>query len=306
MLKIHYLSTIFAALLLCVLSGCFTGIESTPKIKDKDLKHLPEKGKAEATFTDSIHSEPFADWLPGKRFRVTDSRIGIVFTPASAPSDTLQGKEILYKSVARVASVTGDSLYEISFSNPEETAEYFIRVNSLHNVEIPFAVEMKLVNDADRLLRGRTLYIISPMWYDFTGSHTVSGGRRHIPVRVDSVVAGNSVFPALVVFTPSDASSQYSIYMSVGQRNNSTRNFNTLFSFIDPRVQYPNISEAVWQKIIHSQVQKDMTRDECRLALGAPNMIRQIPSTVGMLEQWVYDDGKYLIFEDGFLTQFRQ
>lgn len=305
-MKFHKQSLLLSALLLLALSGCFTGIESTPRIKDKDLRNLPEKGQAEASYTDSINPEPFALWLPGKQFKVTDSRIGIVFTSASSSSDSLQGREIIYKSVAQVTSLTGDSLFEIKFTDPEGTAEYFMRVNSLQNVEVPYAVEMKLVNDADRLLRGRELYIISPIWYDHSGSHTVAGGRRHIPVRVDSVVAGNSVFPALVIFSPTDESSQYSVYMSVGSRNNSTRNFSTLFSFTDPRVRYPNITEAVWQKIIHSQVQKDMTRDECRLALGAPNVVRQIPSTAGMLEQWVYDDGKYLIFEDGFLTKFRQ
>ncbi len=305
-MKVKILAISLSLLLLGLLSGCFTGIESTPKIRDRELKKTPLQGSAEAVFTDSIVSEPFALWLPGKRFRVTDPRIGIVFTPSSAPSDSLRGRDILYRSVSEVASVTGDSLFEIKFTDPEGVSEYFMRVNSLQNVEVPYAVEMKLVNEANQLLRGRDLFIITPIWYDLSGSRTVAGGRRHIQVRVDSVEAGNSVFPALVIFTPSDETTQYSIYMSVGSRNNSTRNFNTLFSFTDPRVLYPNISKAVWQKIIHSQVQKDMTRDECRLALGAPNVIRQIPSTAGMLEQWVYDDGKYLIFEDGFLTKYRQ
>lgn len=302
--KIINISVAMALALL--LAGCFTGIESTPKIEAKELKKLPERARAEAAFTDSILAEPFSEWKPGKRFRVTDPRIGVVFTAASASADSLRDKEIVYRAVEKVVSVTGDSLYEIRFTDPAGRKDYFMRVNSLQSVEVPFAIEMNLVNEADRLLRGRTLFVVTPMWYDSIGAHTVSGGRRHIAVHVDSVMPGNAVFPALVVFTPSDEARQYALYMSVGARSNATRNFHTLFSFTDPRLEYPAISPEVWEKITRSQVQLEMTADECRLALGAPRLIRQLPTTAGMVEQWVYDDGKYLMFEDGFLVQFRQ
>jgi len=305
-MKLNFFHTSAVCALLLTLSSCFTGIESTPKINAKELNKLPELSVAELKFTDSIASEPFSEWQTGKRFRVTDRRIGVVFTSASAPSDDLDGKEIVYRGVQQVPSLTGDSLFEIRFTDVRGAMNYYMRVNSLQRVEVPYSVEMKLVEDADRLLRGRTLYVITPMWYDPSGASTVANGRRHIPVRIDSVVAGNSVFPALVVFTPGDEDRQYSLYMSVGSRSNSTRNFHTLFAFDNPRVQYPDITDAVWQKIIHSRVQREMTRDECRLALGAPNLIRQLPTTAGMVEQWVYDDGKYLIFEDGYLSQYRQ
>lgn len=304
-LNFLYISAILGILL--SLSSCFTGIESTPKINAKELKKLPEQAVEELKFTDSISAEPFSAWQPGKRFRVTDSRIGVIFTSASAPSDNLDGQEIVYRGVQQVPSVTGDSLFEIRFTDVRGAMNYYMRVNSLQRVEVPYSVELKLVEDADRLLRDRLLYVVTPMWYDHSGSRTVAGGRRHIPVHIDSVVPGNSVFPALVVFTPDDeVAHQYSLYMSVGSRSNATRNFHTLFAFTNPRTQYPDITDAVWQKIIHSRVQRDMTRDECRLALGAPNLIRQLPTTAGMMEQWVYDDGKYLIFEDGFLSQYRQ
>lgn len=42
-----------------------------------------------------------------------------------------------------------------------------------------------------------------------------------------------------------------------------------------------------------------MTRDECRLALGAP-------ATTGMVEFWQYSDGIYLLFEENILTRFRR
>ena len=48
-----------------------------------------------------------------------------------------------------------------------------------------------------------------------------------------------------------------------------------------------------------------MTRDECRLALGAPPEVLRTPSYGGMREVWSYSDGVFLIFEDGYLTRFR-
>ena len=57
--------------------------------------------------------------------------------------------------------------------------------------------------------------------------------------------------------------------------------------------------------IVNSKVAAGMTRDECRLALGAPNSFRTIPVYNAVVEQWNYDDGMYLIFEDGILTRYR-
>ena len=49
-----------------------------------------------------------------------------------------------------------------------------------------------------------------------------------------------------------------------------------------------------------------MTRDECRLALGTPDSIDRA-TTVGNthFERWSYENGVYLLFEDGYLSKFR-
>jgi hypothetical protein len=49
-----------------------------------------------------------------------------------------------------------------------------------------------------------------------------------------------------------------------------------------------------------------MTSSECRLALGAPNDYTRVPTTGGMVERWTYDNGVYLMFEDGVLTRYRK
>lgn len=137
------------------------------------------------------------------------------------------------------------------------------------------------------------------------GSKSVNG-LRHIPVRIVDVMPGNGAFPLRVVFKPEDSTVNYSVYMSVGSMRTSTRNFDTLFAFENPRKQYPDITDDNWQLIMHSRVAEGMTRDECRLALGSPQTIGQRPARAGMVEYWSYSDGIYLLFEEGYLTFYRR
>ena len=77
-----------ALLLLVVLStSCFTGIESTKKISDKDVaKVVQERGNTEdvSTAYNSVNVSNFPDWNVGKRFFVADNNIKRVFSPSSA------------------------------------------------------------------------------------------------------------------------------------------------------------------------------------------------------------------------------
>lgn len=53
-------------------------------------------------------------------------------------------------------------------------------------------------------------------------------------------------------------------------------------------------------------VTEDMTRDECRLSLGAPDNIDRRAGYSVLREVWSYENGRYLIFEDGLLRSYRQ
>jgi hypothetical protein len=61
----------------------------------------------------------------------------------------------------------------------------------------------------------------------------------------------------------------------------------------------------VWDNIIHGRVALDMTRSECRLSLGAPKTVDTRPGYSGVRELWVYENGAYLVFEDGLLRDYR-
>jgi hypothetical protein len=84
------------------------------------------------------------------------------------------------------------------------------------------------------------------------------------------------------------------------------RSFSNLFSFTDPRRNYPNITDEYWQLITSGTVTTGMTRDECRLALGAPKDVDRQTGYSSVHEMWGYENGIYLIFEDGILVKFRR
>lgn len=308
------------------LQSCFTGVESTPKISLSDVrKQQAATVTDEQRFLAGLAPTPPAKWRPGHRLRVDDAKIGLALTSASASADSLPGRDLVFDSFSPAVSLTGTDATEISFHADLAggRAEYFYRVSvdmseldTLEAIHVPFTVDMDLVARVDSMMRGRRLYVRTPMWYRADGDRSAVAGLRHVPVVVDSVVAGDSNYPLGVVFTlvdadqarliePSGEECTRMVFMTVGKSRAATRNFELLFSFRDPREIYPGIKDDVWQLIVRSRVKEGMTREECRLALGAPTTLRRIPTYGGMREQWQYSDGVYLYFDDGFLTRYR-
>ncbi len=304
----HFILLLFAA----AAQGCFTGVESTPRISyteskaDSKIRSIPER-----SLLAGIDRQEPAQWQPGKKFYVTDSKISIIFAPqTSDAADNLFGKVITYQGIVPAVSITGDPASDVIFNSPTGQRLSY-RVNhsrdtllARRTLDIPFTVEMSVVDSVSGKIRGGRYYITTPLWYDGIGAQLVDG-LRHIPVEVSAVLPGNTMFPLRVVFSPLGDTTLYSVYMSVGNQRTATRNFDTLFSMTDPRKLYPGISDETWNLIVHSRVKDGMTRNECRLALGAPRTSGQRPTKGGMVEYWSYDDGLYLIFEDGYLTTHR-
>lgn len=151
---------------------------------------------------------------------------------------------------------------------------------------------------------GRTYYITTPNWIDLeSGKH--DKGLRHVAVEIVDVQPGTWNYPIKVVFVPKDSDVPHYVLMTIGDKRSSTQNFDTLFSFDNPRTKYPYIEDDVWQLIMNSKVKRGMSKDECRLALGTPSTRGQFPTTAGMAEYWSYAEGIYLLFEDGYLTGIR-
>lgn len=307
------LRVLVCAAALPTLAACFTGVDSTPKITDREIKKQKVVESAEKKFLSDVSGEKPSEWRPGKRLYVTDNRISLIFTPQSMGGtvipDSLAGQEIVLTGITSVLSVTGEEEVQLSFIDNQGTRLGY-RPGVLRSTfdersqfEVPFTVEISVVEAVSQRLVGNTYYILTSRRTDADGMETK--GLRYVPVTISRVTPGNANQPLRVYFT--DVSGhEYSVPMTIGSDPTSTRNFDTLFAFDNPRSKHNSITDRVWGLIMRSEIETGMTSNECRLALGAPNDYTRVPTTGGMVERWTYDNGVYLIFEDGVLTRYRQ
>ena len=292
------------------MSGCFTGIESTPKITASDVKREKVAVTEEDRYLDNVRHAPLDKWHEGKLFYVTDDKINLALEPSSTPSPR-QGDLLSFSKYRTVPSLTGEADTELLFAD-SKGREVVYRLNSSpeelarrSQIEIPFTIELSVVDSTMKAIKGKKFYIRTSMWYDKDGK--ARNGLKFIPVEVMDVLPGNSVYPVMAKFrNPElDNGRPAYVFMSVGDSGNSSRNFASLFFLKDPHLKYPQISDENWRNIIHGRIVKYMTREECRLALGPPTSVDRRPGISTMHELWNYENGVYLIFDDGLLQSFR-
>ncbi|MDE7443001.1 MAG: hypothetical protein K2M65_02445, partial [Muribaculaceae bacterium] len=256
-----------------------------------------------------IVPQPFMEWKIGKEFYVTDDKITLALNPSYKPVEQLGGKIVRYAGMRTIPDVTGSESTEILLTTPDNT-EVVYRVNASpadlaarSSVEIPFTIEMDLVNATSKRLTGMKAWVLTPVWYDMDDK--ASTGRKFVPVTIDEIMPGNLAYPVKLTFTD-EAGQKHRLFMSLGNERRATRPFASLFAFTNPKDRYPNTPDETWQNIIDGKVAKYMTRDECRLALGSPNDVDKGANYSSVIEKWTYDNGVYLIFEDGLLVRFRK
>lgn len=292
-----------------VLHACFTGIESTPKITADDIKRKTAEDQPEQSYLSEIQPQPFGEWKLGKQFFVTDNKLSILLGPDAPKAGDLSETVISYQGAKDITSVSGKQVAELSFVTANGTHVAYrldvpvLQATERKSVDIPLAIDLDLVNDVKRKMNGNTYYIITREWYDT--ANRPRSGRKYVPVKVTDVVPGSSFYPVLLKLTD-DKGELFHLYMSAGNDLKDHRNFASLFSLSDPRLRYPSINDHVWQHIVNGTVTQDMTRDECRLSLGTPASVDRRPGYSILSEIWSYENGKYLIFEDGLLRSFRQ
>lgn len=308
MKRVHALIT---PLLLLSMSACFTGIESTPKITSNDVKKERVNVTKEETYLASVVPQPLADWKPGKKFYVSDDKINLALEPNGLPSPKA-GEYLTFREYRTPISLTGTNDTEIVFTDargnevtyritatPEETLERT-------KIDIPFTIEVSMVDGIREKINGHELYTRTSTWYDDNGNACI--GLKFVPVRITAVEPGNLVYPVKVRFDnlSSDGLKSGWQYMSINDNGGVSRNFSSLFSFKDPHLRYPHISDENWNLIIHGRIAQYMTREECRLSLGSPKTVDRRAAISTLQELWTYDNGIYLIFDDGILQSFRR
>lgn len=293
---------------LCMsMSGCFTGIESTPRISEKDVRRSNITVTAEQQLGDSlIAPADFMSWQSGRMFLVTDQRIRLAVDAEKAPG---VGDTLNYIGYRLIPSMMGDTLVTLLFDGPNNQALSYSTGSTMNSLierprlTVPFTIDLTEVELANALLRGRKLYVITNQRVRNDG--TDGEGRRFIPVTIIAVSPGDETSPLRVDFLTDDNATE-SVRMTVGNERRATRNFHTLFSIENPRLKYPAIDDTTWENIINGRVTEGMTREAARLAAGTPREVKKGQNGTSWYEQWTYDNGSYLIFEDGLLVRFRR
>lgn len=294
--------------LLCLMlmfSSCFTGVEGTRKISEKDVAKLGAESKEQASSSiDTLSTSNIKTWKVGKKFFVTDKQIQLVLG-AAAEGNLDKGDTITYISHKEENIYgTNPNLILVFKGKNDKIYTYNTnkQLNDAGNLIVPFTVDLDIVNIARKLLIGNELYVNTSLWYN--NAEDVISGLKFVKVNIIDVLPGNKVYSLKVKF----AHEGKNAYVFVSTKDNSVQNrsFENLFSTIDPHKNYASITDKNWNLIIKGKVAQGMTKDECRLSLGAPNNIDKVPTYSGLKEFWQYEDGTYLIFMDGLLDTFRK
>lgn len=298
------------AVLAVGLTSCFTGIENTPKISDKEVRRqLTQTVTPEDSFMDDLpHSNLSTQLYPGKRWVVTDSKIKLVLDASASGLDIAAGDTLRFVESVSVPTVAGNEVVDLILENSTgkriayRTTIDPQRFASGAVIDLPFAVDFDLINDIATKLLNKQFYIVSRTRYDHIDNIYTS--RRFVPVKIDSVAVGNVAYP-IRLSASEHGQKPFRLYMSSPFQSAHPRKFAKLFSLSDPREKYPTIDPEVWQAIIDGRVAVGMTRDECRLALGQPDNVDRQPGYSSLHEIWTYKNGRYLIFIDNVLESFR-
>ena len=300
------------------LGGCFTGVESTPRITGKDvLRQQAATTTAEQRYLADIRPEPPARWDIGKRFIVTDNRIGIVLDMQAGGGNGLRkapvaGDTLRLAAESLTPTLTDTPEVTLSFTDAHgDSIAYHTGIDERawqqrQSFEIPFTIDADIIDSLSHRLCGKHLYIIAQRRMSWPDGAVIAP-RRYVGVTVRGVCRGTAELPFIIVFEP-DANPEtlQAVYMTLGDGAAATRNFDKVFALDDPRTRYPRIDDDVWELICEGKLKLGMTPDECRLSSGAPSDYLKVPSTGGMVEHWTYPDGVYLIFEDGTLARYRR
>lgn len=294
------------------LDGCFTGVESTKKITDKDVQRAVQKidkGGRESSlevFADSITS-----WHEGKGFWCVDNQARLIFKPSAdydIDSLNLQGEILTYAGYGTHKQLDNTEVVDIYLNCGKHrlvypTGKTLQEVNRASFL-IPFLVDNDMLLHIAGQLKNKTVYIKTSIWHDIE-SRDLIGGRKFVPVEILDVKPGDKVYPIRIDFRAIDNGDAAFVWIKIPGTYGAGRDFDSLFSMGDVRKQYPDISQAIWNNIVNGKVVEGMTKEECRLSLGSPVNVRQLPDQSGLREYWYYDGGRYLFFVDGLLKEFR-
>ena len=294
-----------------ILNGCFTGVESTPPVTSGDVQQALSRAERTAPKPLVASHDSVASWTPrDKQFIVTDNQARLLFNrPTTFDIDTvaLEGRTLTYIGYTTGDALMGNNAVTLRFTDGRHEYNYPTgkTLDALGpGYRVPLLIDLDMVKAVDTMLRGKRLWVMTPIWYDTTNGQ-MTRGRQYIPVTVTAVKPGNKVLPLRVLFTVEDNGAKAMLWMSDGTMIMPGRDLRSLFSENDPRQSHREINDAIWTLITRGELAEGMTKGECRLSRGAPARVVTVPDRGGLHERWLYEGGSYLYFVDGRLVEFR-
>ena len=299
---------IFWVTLALLVTACGTGVETGRRVSERDVARVVGTSTATGMPLSVHYSDSVPAWPYGKRFYVTDDNARLMFEHSRAfDRDTLHlaGRYLVFRGCDTVTSLDGRRVVNLLFDDGPRRLVYRTMKQPgefTSSFVVPFLVNMDMVEHYRRALVGHEYYVMTPIWYD-SGNEEMKRGRKFIKVTIDEVAPGNKVLPLKVIFTAHDDGERALVWLSSGNELMNNRTFDALFTDANPRLSHSHISDAHWQLIVKGKVEDGMTKEECRLSLGAPRSIAQLPDQTGLREVWSYDGGVTLHFLDGLLVK---
>lgn len=277
-------------------SGCFTGVEYTPKIKAPAPVASQQEEKP---LLGDIKPEMPNQWVKGKKFYVTDSRISLIFGASAPEEEDLKDELIQFQGIEPVEAVDGSEHTMLYFLSPRgalmgyKVAMSPDSIASLASLTIPFTIQESEVDTARERLAGNSFYILTRQWRDSLGE--LIHGSKFIPVKILSVTPGTTSQPFKIKFVD-DNNREGFLFANASSLS---------LSPINPLDNVERLTRANRQLIIDGKIVPGMTMQEARLSLGSPATVDRRVTYGGIEELWSYETGVYLRFLDGILQQFR-
>lgn len=133
--------------------------------------------------------------------------------------------------------------------------------------------------------------------------------KQYRPVRIMDVVVsggvGSTESPARLIIKTEDGTEGF-VQVAVSGTNVSELlrrfgHFDHYFMETNPRLVY-KWPDEIWSAIEDHKVAIDMTPQQVRMSWGEPATINKTVSASGHSEQWVYNSGSYVYFDNGAVT----
>lgn len=254
-------------------------------------------------------------WKPGEQFIYIEHKLNITIKPLHPIlNDTTDYKNVIFTfdSFKEQTDWLGKSSLDLIFKTDNgkfkyETGKSLEQFSdTTYNPLIAGLIWLDEIERADSLFRGRKLYILTSEWLSDNESDLLKT-RKFIPVEVTSVEPGNTHYPVRFNFVDEQGTSFSILSTLSGTLNSPSRMaFEKIFSFEDPKLKYKDIKEPNWVSITYGRINEGMTQQEVKLSIGKPTEIKRIPTYSGLKEQWFYNNGMMIFFEDGLVTKFRK